>query len=637
MSYIKIEKDKLVNLEYALSKELIRSNRGGSYASTTINGCNTRKYHGLLIVPHLHNTDEKVLLLSSVDETIIQNQKAFNLAIHQYHDDTFYPHGHRYLTEFETDPIPATIYRVGSVIFKKEVLLSKQEEQILIRYTVLDAHSKTTLRLQPLTAFRNIHELSHENFSVNNRKEEVSNGIKIKMYEGYPELFMQCSVKTKFITAPDWNKNIIYREEKKRGYEYTEDLFTYGYFETNVKKGDKIIFSAATKEVKPQSLNSLFNAELKKKIPRNSFENSIRNSNEQFFYHRKNELLITAGFPWYHHQHREALLSLSTLCLPNTTIFHKVFDTILNRFFEDKEARISPDIPLLIIRALQEYTNSEGLCKKTWEKYRTKIFKLLKKLFEGKYNAFIHDNGLLYIPEHIPNRTWMDQYSKGKPVTPRNGFVVEVNALWYNALMYLSAVAELSNSRTLKKIIGDLPKKVQLAFNEVFVNKSTNSLYDFVNSQEQNTAIRPNQLLAISSDYSPVSDWVKKNILTELETHLLTPTGLRTLSPMHPSYIGKYAGNHEERNAARHQGTVHPWLIAEYCKAKYNLEKEQSIERIKKIYYGFENEMNTHGIGSISELYDGDPPHKPNGASSYAPSIAALLRLKTLIDSVDKK
>ncbi len=636
MSYIKIEKDKLVNLEYTLNREILRSNRGGSYASTTLSNCNTRKYHGLLIVPCINEDDGKILLLSSLDETIIQNDNEFRLSIHQYQDDVFYPHGHRYISGFETEPIPAKSYRVGGVILKKELLLSEKEKQILIRYTVVDAHSKTILRLQPLTAFRNIHELSKENLSVNNKKEEIQNGIKVKMYTKYPALYMQCSKKVKFITAPDWNKNIIYREEKRRGYDFTEDLFTYGYFEADIKKGDKIIFSAGLKEVKTSSLNTLFNSELKKRIPRDSFDHNLKNSGEQFFYYKNKKLKIIAGFPWYHSQLRESLLALTGLSLPdNIPVFHKAFDTILNQFFNEKEENIAPDIPLLILRTLQEYTAFADNCEEIWKKYRTKLLKLIRNIKEGKYNAYVHDNGLLYIPEDKPNYTWMNEFAYGEPVTPRTGFAVEINALWYNALMYLSAVADINNSKILRKELTNLPEKVKHFFNEIFINEKEDSLFDFVNHSEQNSTIRPNQIFAVSLAYSPLSDRNKKKVIAVVKSHLLTKKGLRTLSPMNPSYKGKYIGNHDERNKARHQGTIHPWLIAEYCSARFNLYKEQSLKQIETIYKQFEAEMNTHGMGSVSELFDGNPPHKPNGAISYAPSVAALLKIKMLINTAE--
>ncbi len=639
MSYIKkIEKDKLVNLEFALNKELIRSNRAGAYASTTIIDCNTRKYHGLLIAPCKNERDGKILYLSSVDETVIQNNKEFRLGIHEYDNGIFFPHGHRYITKFDTETIPLKIYRVGGVILKKEVLLSSKEHQILIRYTILDAHSATILRLQALTAFRNIHELSKENLYVNTKKEKIQNGIKVKMYEAFPFLHMQTSKKAKFITAPDWNRNIIYREERCRGYEFKEDLFTYGYFELNVKKGDKIIFSASLKEHKTNKLNVLFNSELKKRTPRNSFEHNLKNAAEQFFiYENNNEIKILAGFPWYQPQIRETLLSLTGLTLPhNVKTFQKIFDTVLTLFFKEKEDNISADIPLLILRVLQEYTAFADNCEYVWKKYRNKILKILRNIKTGKYNTFVHDNGLLYIPENKPCATWMNEFSEKKPVTPRTGFVAEINALWYNALMFLYSLAEINNSKILQKEIENLPDKVKHFFNEIFINEDENFLYDFVNNNERNDAVRPNGIFAVSLPYSPVSDSYKKQILKKIRKHLLTKKGLRTLSPKHHLYKGKYFGNENMRNAARHQGTVHPWLIAEYCSALYNLYKENSIDEIKEIFYGFEEETSRHGIGSISELFDGNPPYNPNGAVSYAPSVAALLKIKMIIDTFEK-
>lgn len=631
MSYIKIEKDKLVNLEYALGKELIRSNRAGSYASTTLNGCNTRKYHGLLVSPL--KDGNKHVLLSSLDETIIQRGKEFRLSIHQYPDNVYYPHGHRYLIGFETEPIPVITYRVGGVILKKELLLVQAEERILIKYTVVDAHSPTILRLQPLTAFRNIHELGKENMDVNIKTTEVQNGIKYRMYDNYPFLYMQTSKNGKFITAPDWNKNILYKEEEKRGYDYLEDLFTIGFFEINVKKGDEVIFSAGLSESKTRGLNTKFNSEIQKRTPRINFENNLLNSAQQFFIKKKKDNCIITGFHWYSSEMRESLLALPGLTLFNndTDTFIKIFDTILKKFMSSK-VEYSSDIPLLIIRTLQEYVVFADNCEAVWKKYGKNILTILRNLKAGNYQAVLHDNGLLYIPEEYPTSTWMGEYSDEKPVTPRTGFVVEINALWYNALQYLSGVADLSNSRILANEIDNLPEKVQHFFNVTFINEQDKYLYDFVNDHEQNDDIRPNQIFAVSLPYSPLSDKMKKNVLKKTEKHLLTKKGLRTLSPKNPKYQGKYKGNENARNNARHQGTIHPWLIGEYCKAWLNLYNLQGLPYVEKIYKQFEDEMNEHGLGTISELYDGNPPHTANGAISYAPSIGALLNIKMRIE-----
>ncbi|NPA45449.1 MAG: hypothetical protein GXO49_07940, partial [Chlorobi bacterium] len=590
-----------------------------------------RKYHGLLICPL--EDGKKHVLLSTVDETIIQQNKEFRLGIHHYPENVYFPHGHRYITSFGSTPIPSKKYMVGGVILKKELLLSQEDERILIKYTIEDAHSATILRLQPFFAFRNIHELSKENMNVITKTNEIQNGIKYRMYENYPFLYIQTSKNGKFITAPDWNKNNLYIKEKERGYDYLEDLFTVGFFDINVKKGDEIIFSAGLSEVKPKGLQQKFKNEIKKRIPRKSFENNLLNSAQQFFINKKGEARIIAGFHWYGSSFRRSLFALSGLTLydGNTKKFIEVLDVIIKHVTDNPE-KFAVDIPLLIIKSIQEYVSFADNCEKVWKKYGKNILKIIRNIKAGKYQAELHENGLLYIPEDLKTSTWMKEKVNGQAVTPRTGFVVEINALWYNALQYLTSVAELNNSKTLKNEIKDLPEKVHHFFNKIFINEEGKYLYDFVNNEEQNDDIRPNQIFAVSLPYSPLSDKIKKNILKKTEKHLLTKKGLRTLSPKNPKYQGKYFGNESQRNYARHQGTVHPWLIAEFCKAWINLYKGQGLSYIEKIYKGFESEMNRHGLGTISELYDGNPPHTPNGAISYAPSVGALLRIKMLID-----
>jgi predicted glycogen debranching enzyme len=631
MSYIKIEKDRLVNLEYSLAGELLRSNRAGSYASTTLTGCNTRKYHGLLVCPL--DDGEKHVLLSGLDETVIQHEKEFRLGIHQYRGDVYYPHGHRYLTNFEMQPIPSLTYVVGGVILKKELLLVQEEECILIRYTIEDAHSETLLRLVPFLAFRNIHSLSKENMDVHNKTSEAPNGIQYRMYEHYPYLWMQTSKKAKFITAPQWNNNILYREEQKRGYDYLEDLFNIGYFEIEVKKGDAVVFSAGLKEVNPKTLIKKFDTEIQKRTPRDNFEHNLMNSARQFFLKDKKKTCITAGFHWYQPRIRETLLSMLglTLCNNDVSTFLSVFDSVLKKI-QDKEEDYGPDIPLLLIRNLQFYVAFAENCDVVWEQYGKSILKIFKDLKDGEFHSVLHDNGLLYLPESYSSSTWMCEMVDGKPVTPRSGFVIEINALWYNALQFLAAAAEITGNKILEKELGNLTEQVHHFFNVTFINDQDTYLFDFVNDEEQNDDLRPNQIYALSLPYSTLTDKAKRDILYKIEKHLLTKKGLRSLSPKNPKYVGKYQGNEYERNKSRHQGTVHPWLIGEFCAAWLNLFEDSGLSYVEKIYSQFEEDMNYYGLGSIAELYDGNPPHSPNGAISYAPSVAALLYVKYLIE-----
>jgi predicted glycogen debranching enzyme len=635
MSYLDIEQKALVNLENALNIELIRSNRAGAYAMTTVIGCNTRKYHCMLAVPF--DDGSQHILISGADETIIQRGEAFRLGIRRYSGGIYEPHGHRYINKFESDPTPARIYRVGGVVLKKEQLLVEEEDCTMVRYTILEAHSATTFRLQPFLAFRNIHSLMKANMNCNTKVVQVANGIKSCLYEGYPELFMQISKPNKFIAAPDWYLNIEYEKEMERGYEYTEDLFVPGFFEIDVKKGDSFVFSAGTEELKPAQLKRKFSDLVKSRIPRTNFENCLINSAQQFFNRRNSKTLIVAGFPWYGFRFRETIIALPGLTLGqgNEERFLEVMDSLIAEYQKNDDC-FPLDIPLLIIRAIQQYTEFKGETKEIAKKYKEFAKNFLTKIYSTHCGFEIRENGMIYISETDKPTSWMDETENGKTIVRRYGYLSEINALWYNALLFLLKAAKENRLPDFKKIIGDLPEKIKKNYTEIFWNEDDKNLYDFVSDTEKNTEIRPNQLFAAGLTFSPLDDEKKSLVVGKVRRHLLTERGIRTLSPKSPNYIGMYSGNEKDRRESHHQGTVHPWLIGLFCDAWINIFGAGEIDFVEKIYLKFEEVMFEAGLGTISELYDGDPPHKGKGAVSYAPSVAELLRLKMLIEKTKK-
>ena len=317
MSYINFDKNQLVNLEYSLSRELLRSNRAGSYASSTIVNCNTRKYHGILVVPQPGIDNENHVLISSLDETVIQREAEFNLGIHKYPGGIFNPKGHKYIRDFTTDPFPKLTYRVGGVLLTKEMVFIHNEDRMIIKYTLEDAHSPTKIRIKPFLAFRNVHHLSKENIFADKKFEKVSGGIKVRMYHGYSELFLQISKENEYIHAPDWYYNIIYQEELERGYEYMEDLYVPGFFEFEIKKGESVYLSAGTSEMIPSGIRKAFNAEQKMRVPRDNFENCLINAAQQFIVNRGNKTEIIAGFPWFGRWGRDTFIALPGLTMVN--------------------------------------------------------------------------------------------------------------------------------------------------------------------------------------------------------------------------------------------------------------------------------------------------------------------------------
>ena len=333
MAYLKFNKDELVNLEYSLKREVLATNRAGGYMSSTIIGCNTRKYHGLLILPIEEFDGENHVLLSNLDETVIQHGREFNLGIHKY-PGNYEPRGHKYIVDFEYEPVFTLTYRVGGVQLKKEIILVHNEPQVLIRYTLLDAHSDMTLRLKPFLAYRNIHRLSKANMMVNTKYQEVENGIRSKLYNGFPYLNMQISKKNEFIATPDWYYNIEYIEEQNRGYDFREDLFVPGYFEFPIKKGESVIFSASVDAVSTGRLKTKFQKLLDNRAPRNSFVSCLKYSASQFIVRRGKETEIMAGYPWFGRWGRDTFIALPgvTLAAANDVRTCKeVLDTMIRQ------------------------------------------------------------------------------------------------------------------------------------------------------------------------------------------------------------------------------------------------------------------------------------------------------------------
>jgi len=644
MSYIKFEKSQIVNLEYSLVREVIRTNRAGSYSSTTIVGCNTRKYHGLLICPVDEFGGERFILLSSLDVTVVNNDRSFNTGIRKYKGDYFKPKGHKYIEDFNTDSIPSRIYRVGGVILKQERLLVHYEEQYLLRLTIMEAPEPMKLKVRPFLAFRNIHQLTHANLTANTKVDFIENGIRSKLYDGFPSLNMQFSKKAEFVHVPDWYLGVEYPEEQKRGYDYSEDLFTPGFFEVKAKEGDVIIFSASTKEEKPAGLIQKFTKTISGKIPRDSFINCLRNAAQQFVEKRGGKTLIIAGYPWFGAWGRDTFISLPGLALARhrLVLYRDVLDTQVERMQDglfpnmgnaNKPAFNSLDAPLWFFWAVQHYVENGGT--DGWERYGEAAKSVLKAYKNGTaFNIHLRDNGLIYADAPGKSLTWMDAVVNGKPVTPRGGYAVEINALWYNAVCFSLDMAKAVKDTKFIKEYESLPLLIKKSFLDIFWNEKLGYLADYVNDGEgKNNFVRPNMVIAVSMPFSMLDKEQMKKVLNIADKELVTVRGLRTLSPGNIYYKGACRGNQEERDNAYHQGTVWPWLYGPFCEGWLRVYGQQGVRKVKNLIFGLEAVMSEHGVSTISEIHDGDPPHSPRGAISQAWSVGEVLRIIKLLET----
>lgn len=643
MSYLKFEKAMMTNLQDSLPRELLRTNRSGAYSCSTIVDCNTRKYHGLLVVPVPGMDDDNHVLLSSLDPTVIQHGAAFNLGLHKYQGDNFSPKGHKYIREFDCDKVPTTVYRVGGVVLKKEVVFQHYEDRILIRYTLVDANSQTTLQFRPFLAFRSVRQFTHENSVASRDYKEVDNGISTCMYEGYPQLFMQFSKKNEFRFEPYWYRGLEYPKEQERGYASNEDLYVPGYFEMIIRKGESIVFSASTSETSTSKLKKIFDKEIETRSPRDNFFHCLVNAAHQFHNREANDdRYIFAGYPWFKCRARDQFISLPglTLSIEEQNYFELVMQTAergLREFMEGRELTVKiyeiekPDVPLWCIWAIQQYAREVGRerCEKLYGKLLNDIVKFIES---GSHpNLSLEKNGLLYADGKNEAITWMNSTVNGRPVVPRSGFIVEFNALWFNALKFVASMATLRGDDSKAEHYEQLAEKCKASFVETFLN-DYGYLYDYVDGNMIDWSVRPNMIIAVALDYSPLDEKQKKGVLDVCTRELLTPKGLRSLSPKSGGYNPMYVGEQTQRDYAYHQGTAWPWLGGFYLEACLKLYKRTRLSFVERQMVGYEDEMYQHCIGTLPELFDGNPPFRGRGAISFAMNVAEVLRTLELLE-----
>ena len=433
-----------------------------------------------------------------------------------------------------------------------------------------------------------------------------------------------------------------YPKEQERGYASNEDLYVPGYFELPIKKGESIVFAASTKEIKTSTLKTLFQKEMDIRLSRDSFYHCLVAAAHQFHNRQPNDdRYLLAGYPWFKARARDTFIALPglTLAIGEQDYFELVMKTAekgLREFMEGKPLSVKiyeiehPDVPLWAVWAIQQYAKDAGR-EKCYKMYGKLVKDIMKYIIGGRDDMHVDDNGLLYAEGRNRAITWMNSTANGRPVVPRSGYIVEFNALWYNALKFCASLEEEFGD---KKVAAKMEQRAELckqSFLETFMNEY-GYLLDYVDGNMMDWSVRPNMIFAVAFDYSPLAQDQKKSVLDICTRELLTPKGLRSLSPKSGGYNPMYVGPQTQRDYAYHQGTAWPWLGGFYIEACLKLYKRTRLSFLERHMVGYEDEMNYHALGTISELFDGNPPFHGRGAMAFAMNVAEILRSLKLME-----
>lgn len=679
---IQIQKAILQDPKQALELEWLETNGLGGWSSSSIIGCNTRNYHGILIAAVKPPTD-RYLMLSRLDESLIIDQQLLSLATRDF-GDTLYPQGFQYLTAFNQSLFPSWNYQIGNLKIKKTLLSIHLSNSVCIRYELLSDSPPLTFYLDPFIAARYYHSCQHARSGLNIDFELIDDSVILKNNANLPNIIIKGAIKN-YKHSPCWHNRFFYLEEQKRGLGAREDLICSGRLELLLCKEYPITLLISCENNNSNSANEIFHREIQRReslfkeatslnkknksffhfifepflakklkqsnrgyqqtsasISKNieELESQLLIASEQFIVKRDSSKSIIAGYHWFTDWGRDTLIAIRGLCIATGKIdqAQEILKTfceniknglVPNRFVESGEPAEynTVDASLWLFVAAYEFKKAGG----NENFIRETIYPALKNIFESYQNGTIYEihedvDGLVSAGNLHIQLTWMDAKIGDWVVTPRHGKAVEINALWYNALNILKIFSQKYKDSSLSKLLDVKIEKTKQSFNQLFWNKSLNCLYDVVNSEGQDSSVRPNQIFAIGLPFQLLSDDKSLSIIKIVKGELLTPRGLRTLSHKDSSYRGKYEGTPYERDSAYHQGTVWPWLLGCYIDALLIHDKESGIQSAQEILSNLHTHLQEAGIGTISEIFDGDFPHKSRGSIAQAWSVAEILR-----------
>ncbi|HEY4151640.1 MAG TPA: amylo-alpha-1,6-glucosidase [Chitinophagaceae bacterium] len=628
----------------AVQYEWLDTNGLGGWSGSTVTGCNTRRYHGLLVAATRPPT-ERMVLLSKLDETIACGNERFELGTNDY-GQVVHPTGFQYLTGFNKDLFPGFMYEAGGIKLKKTIAMVQGENTVLILYDVVSAAQPFVLELLPLLSVRFYHSLVQANDAINREASFDKDVFKVRAYEGTPGIFIKVPG-AQYRADPNWYYHFNYSEEAGRGLDFTEDLFTHGVFSVALKQGDSLGIIVSTDEPGGRDAHALLLAEQERKQrllagqPEDALLRQLLLAADQFIVQRDKDLkTVIAGYHWFTDWGRDTMISLPGLCLSTGRLqdARKILSAFANSVSQGMLPNRFPDGG-----EAPEYNTVDGTLwyfiavYKYWQAGGDRDFVLkmllpvLKDItdwhFKGtRYHIRMQEDGLLFAGEEGQQLTWMDAKVGGWVVTPRMGKPVEIQALWYNALKIVAVLLEQDHRQEEAAVLNAVAEKTKQAFSAQFWYAEGNYLYDVIDEQGRPDAtLRPNQLFAISLPFALLEAERAGAVIKLVEEQLYTPPGLKTLPASDSRYVPVYVGDQYHRDAAYHQGTVWSWLLGPYIDAM--MKVYASIDKARQVIDAFKYHLSEACIGSVSEIFDADAPHHPRGCVAQAWGVAEILRV----------
>ncbi|MFP3982986.1 MAG: amylo-alpha-1,6-glucosidase [Desulfurivibrionaceae bacterium] len=634
------------DLQETSRREWLETNGLGGWAGSTVSGAHTRRYHGLLVAATRPPVG-RMVLLSRLEETLVCDGQRYELSCNFY-PGAVHPTGYRYLEGFEKDFFPRFSFEVGGVRLRKTVAAIHGENSTLVFYEVMQSPAPIILELRPFVAARGYHDLSRANDFIR-REGHFQDGVfRVRPYNGVPEILISVPG-AKFTGAADWYFNFEYPMERQRGLDHREDLFTHGTFRLSLEAGQAVGIIVSTENPAGRNAFALLKQEEQRRrdllsfLPgEDDFPARLALAADQFLVRRSESLsTIMAGYHWFTDWGRDTMIALPGITLA-TGRYEEAGKILLafsrhlsqgmlpNRF---PNAGLEPeyntmDATLWFFVAGYHYFLHTGDRKFVRDRLLPAMEDILAWHRKGtRYGIRVDSDGLLTGGKPGVQLTWMDAKVDGWVVTSRQGKAVEINALWYNALkIFAYLLHECNRFRELERYNKEA-ETTKKSFNRLFWEEEGGSLHDYIDGEYKDNAVRPNQVFAISLPYPLLSKKKAAKVLAVLEEKLLTPVGLRTLDPEHPDYRPRYCGDPVSRDGSYHQGTVWPWLLGPFITALLRFQGETGKEKAQKILEGMAGHLNEAGLGTISEIFDAEPPHTPRGCIAQAWSVAELLRV----------